>query len=347
MGEDRPHECDRRRVCDPSAARGRRTLLRVCRFLLLAVAVLVLAAPAGATAPPIRLGVKGNAGRFRSFTGQKSQVRLVIVAWGQGEQWGSRFPALFQQIGGIPMLGLSTGTGGGGAGEAIAPQQIAEGRGDSYLVALNQGIAQFGREVYIRPFGEMNGYWNPYCAYTRSGALKPGHETRWFRKAFARVYLIVHGGDGVDAALRRLGMPRVRGGGSLAENPTASTHVLWNPQGYGDPDLPGNRAQAYYPGNRYVDVVGDDLYEQGGKAEWEAADALYRAHPAKPFSFPEWGLWGIDDPTFVERMAGFVRTHPRTQLISFYNGAPGSTFDIGSKPRSRAAYRRYITPLSG
>jgi len=315
------------------------------RRLLVAVAVLVLAAPAAASAQPVRLGLKGDAGRFRSLTGQNSQVRLVIVAWGQGQTWGSRFPALFEQIGGIPMLGLSTGTGSGGGSEAITPQQIAQGRGDSYLIALNQGIAAFGREVYIRPFGEMNGYWNPYCAYTSSGVVKQGHETRWFRRAFARVYLIVHGGDGVDAALRRLGMPPLGTAAQLAENPTATTHVVWNPQGYGAPDLAGNRAQAYYPGNRYVDVVGDDLYDQGGKAEWAAADALYKAHPAKPFAFPEWGLWGIDDPAFVQRMAGFVRTHGRTQLISFYNGAPGSIWDIGSKPRSRAAYRRYITPL--
>jgi hypothetical protein len=61
--------------------------------------------------------------------------------------------------------------------------------------------------------------------------------------------------------------------------------VVWNPQGYGSPDVPGNSAQVYYPADRYVDVVGDDLYDIGGKAEYAAADKLYRAHPSKPFSF--------------------------------------------------------------
>ena len=75
--------------------------------------------------------------------------------------------------------------------------------------------------------------------------------------------------------------------------------VIWNPQGYGSPDLPGNSAAAYYPGDAYVDVVGDDLYDIGGKAAWAAAAALYAAHPRKPFAIGEWGLWGVDDARFV------------------------------------------------
>jgi len=62
--------------------------------------------------------------------------------------------------------------------------------------------------------------------------------------------------------------------------------------------------------------------------------------------FPEWGLWGIDAPQFVEQMARFVRTHPRTTLIAYYSGRPGSVFDLASKPRARAAYRRVIVPLA-
>jgi hypothetical protein len=96
-----------------------------------------------------------------------------------------------------------------------------------------------------------------------------------------------------------------------------------------------------------VDVVGDDLYYIHGKAEWEAADALYRAHPGKPFAFPEWGLWGLDAPQFISQMADFVRSHPRTELLSYYSGAPGSVFDLGSKPASREAYRKLIVPLAG
>ena len=155
--------------------------------------------------------------------------------------------------------------------------------------------------------GEMNGHWNPYCAFNQNGSSRgAAHSTAAFRKAFARIYLIMHGGPAVNARLRALKLPLVRA--PIPANPLVQ--VVWNPQGYGSPDLPGNSAQAYYPGDKYVDMVGDDLYDIRGKAEWPAAERLYRAHPSKPFAFPEWGLWGIDDPAFVQQMATFVQDAP-------------------------------------
>ena len=83
----------------------------------------------------------------------------------------------------------------------------------------------------------------------------------------------------------------------------------------------------------------------GRQITWTAADALYASHPSKAFAFPEWGIWGFDDPQFVRRMAGFVRKHPRTEFIAYYSGRPGSVFDLTSKRASLAAYRALITPL--
>ena len=91
--------------------------------------------------------------------------------------------------------------------------------------------------------------------------------------------------------------------------------------------------------------VGNDLYDIKGKAEWVANEALYKAHPGKPYSFPEWGLWGIDDPVFIKKMADFVRSHKRTEMLAYFESVPGSIFDLQAKPLSKAAYRRYITPL--
>ena len=44
-------------------------------------------------------------------------------------------------------------------------------------------------------------------------------------------------------------------------------------------------------------------------------------------------------------MANFVRTHRRVELVAYYDSVPGSTWDLASKPRSKAAYRKLITPL--
>ena len=172
----------------------------------------------------------------------------------------------------------------------------------------------------------------------------PRYSTAAFRRAFARIALLARGGPAAELnpKLRKLGGPPL--GGDL---PRTQARVVWNPQGYGAPDIPANAAAAYYPGDAYVDVVANDLYDQGFKAAWEANDKLYAAHPGKPYAIGEWGLWGIDDPPYVERMAAFVRTHGRIEFVSYFNSKPGSIWDLASKPRSRAAYSRVITPLGG
>jgi hypothetical protein len=325
----------------------------VSRFPLLlatlaAAAVVAFSGSAATRSARPLLGINGSSDRFHDLTGQNSQVVHTIVGWNQGLTWGTPLPELLRGMGRVPLLGLNTTAKWPSRAEAITPAAIAAGQGDAYLLALNRAFAAFGGTAYLRPFGEMNGHWNLYSAFTASGQAKPQHSTASFRKAFARIYLIVHGGRlaDVDARLARLHLPAVQGPrGDLASNPFPVLRVIWNPQGYGSPNLRANSAQAYYPGGRYVDVVGDDLYDIRTKAEWEAADALYRAHPSKPFSFPEWGLWGIDDPAFIRQMHAFVLAHTRTELIAYFNSKAGSLFDLASKPNSLAAYRALIAPL--
>jgi hypothetical protein len=317
--------------------------MRIRRLALLVAAVAVIGAVSSAVASPnprhIQLGVLGDPTTFDPMTGQHTSVQLWIVPLNDNNVTPQFFANLFATLTGEPMLGL-----GVLAKSSLTPQAIAHGASDQFLVALNLAIASYAMPIYVRPMAEMNGWWNSYCAYNHNGSSKgPRYSTSEFRMAFRRIFLIVHGAPHADAQLRRMGLPPVSG--SLMPAPMA--RVVWNPQGFGDPDIPGNSAQAYYPGNGYADVVGDDLYDQRFKAEWPAADALYRAHPHKPFSFPEWGLWGIDDPSFIRMMASFVHTHPRTILVSYFNQKPHSTWDLGTKPRSRAAYRQLIAPLGG
>jgi Glycosyl hydrolase family 26 len=298
------------------------------------LAALCLGAASASDAAPARplLGVLGNPQRFERLTGQRSSVRHVIMAWSQG---GSA-RQLLDQLTPVPMLGLNTEG-------VITPLGIAEGKGDGFLLTLNAALAAHEGIAYVRPLPEMNGHWNDYCAFTRDGHPKGRqYSTAAFRAAFARIYLLLHGGPmkTLNARLRRIGEP-----GVTADLPTTQVRVIWNPQGYGSPDIPGNSAQAYYPGDPYVDVVGNDLYDQGFNAAWDANERLYAAYPTKPYAMAEWGLWGIDDPAFVVRMAAFVRSHSRVELVAYFHGKAGSPWDLSSKPRSRAAYRKLITPL--
>ena len=120
--------------------------------------------------------------------------------------------------------------------------------------------------------------------------------------------------------------------------------MIWNPIAGLDARSP-RPAQAFYPATAYVDMVGNDMFaSRAGVASHAANEALYRAHPGKPYALPEWGL-SIDDPGFVKKICTFLKTRPRTKLAAYYDARPGSPYDLGSKPAARAEYRRCITPL--
>jgi hypothetical protein len=228
----------------------------------------------------------------------------------------------------------------------VTPRSIANGRGDAYLIALSNAVSRYGRAAYIRPLAEMNAHWNVYSAYNANGTSRgASYSTGAFRNAFRRMYLILHGGSRseINARLANRGMPALRTSSDLPLN--TLVRVVWNPQGYGSPNIRGNRANAYYPGDGFADVVANDLYDMRYKAEWDANYALFKSHPSKPYAIGEWGLWGIDDPAFIRHMASFVKNHPRVEALVYYESRAGSIFDLGNKPRSRAAYKRYIVPL--
>ncbi len=290
----------------------------------------------------IALGVLGDPARFLAQTGQDSTIRHTIISWNQGVEWGTRLPVLLQQLRPTPLLGIGT-SDWRSKSEVVSPRDIAQGRGDRFLIGLNAAIAEFGSLVYLRPLPEMNNYHRPFSAFEANGRARgPTHATAIFRKAFARIAIVVRGGTAasMSAKLRRLGLPPV-----TTDLPAAPVRIVWNPQGFGSPDIPQNAAQAYYPGDAYVDVVANDLYDQRFNAAWDANERLYAAHPGKRFAIGEWGLWSVDDPAFVRRMATFVKTHPRVEFVAYFSGPTGSPWDLATKPASRAAYSSLITPL--
>jgi PKD repeat protein len=200
---------------------------------------------------------------------------------------------------------------------------------------------------------EMNNSGNLYAGYGADGKPRDAaHSPASYRKAFARIYLILHGGTAstIDAKLRALGLPPL-GGGDLTVNPFPRLRVVWSPLAGGVPRVPGNAPDMYYPGAAYVDVEGGDIYDEAltDTAPWSDLEALYRLALShrKPFSVPEWGLLSVDDPAFVEHMCSFLRASAATEMQAYFEGNPGSRPDLASKPRSRAAYSQCLTPLAG
>lgn len=307
----------------------------------LTVAVLVLVClQAGASAAPqarVSAGVYGDVARFDRLTGQRTESGLAFLGWDQGRTWGKQYSYFLDSLGDRPHIAL--GTRRAGRGGALSPRSIALGRGDAHLVGLSSAISEAGKPVLLRPLGEPNNSANPYCA-CHGGSQ---NSTSWYRKAFQRVYVLMHGGSAaaMSAKLRGLGMPGI--GTDLPKNPYPQMTVVWNPLAVGVPDVRGNHYRDYFPSLRFVDAYGNDYYHFGTYSFVRTAE-LYKAYPSKPYIFPEWGL-AVDDPAYVRAFAGFVRSHRRVKFIGFYNGQNGGRLDLAKKPRSLAAYKRYIVPL--
>jgi hypothetical protein len=270
------------------------------------------------------LGITGNVARFHTQTAQESNVVQAFLGWGQGQSYGSPFNVLLQSLQPIPMLHLGTAAQGN-THQAITVAGIAAGKGDGYLAALNQALAGWGRAAYVRPMAEMNNHGNPWS----------GNPTV-YRQAFKRVYVLVHGGGAVAKL-----SPRYHGP-ALASNPFPRVRVIWSPLAGGADPAP------YWPGTKYVDVGGADIYKEAGEPPWAKFESLYsfvRGHH-KPFSIPEWGTFGIDDPVFFQHMCDFLKTHA-TETADYFNSKPGSIFDLGNKPKSRDVYHACVVAIGG
>jgi hypothetical protein len=308
---------------------------------LLAVVVVVLALAPGAGARPevakLLLGITGDPARFQAQTGQKSAIKHVFLGWQQGMSWGTKLDRFLPQLTPIPMIHLGIGGPGATRRARITMQLFANGQGDAYLVFLNKAIDAFGSLVYVRPMAEMN---NPNTLY--HPARGAGMSTEAYRKAFARIFLILHGGPRVkiDVALKRLGLPFLTVKEDLPANPRSKATVIWNP-------LAGVGGwMSFYPGDKYVDLVGNDMYAEGVDFSRAANEQLYafaRSH-GKRYSFPEWGL-RVDQPEFVKYLCDFIRAKPAIVLAAYFNALGGSPWDLAPKPKSKQTYRSCLTPL--
>ncbi len=216
---------------------------------------------------------------------------------------------------------LSTARGGHGR-SIVTPRGIARGHGDAYLRALGAMIARSRQVTYVRVMAEMNNFNNPYCAVSASGRPRGRHHhPRAFRKAWRRTALILRGGRvrPINRKLRRMGLPRIRT--RLHRLPRPRVSLMWNPFTAGLPHVRGNRPGVYWPGSRYVDWVGTDLF--ANSPNFRGLERFYRDHRwrRKPFMLGEWALWGREDPQFVRRLFRWIRRHRRVRMEVYNQGA--------------------------
>jgi hypothetical protein len=320
--------------------------------LLLALAGAALAGPStaasGSGAPPagmppaghVRLGVGiGKPVDFDRLTHHHHDVWLTFNMLG-GIWTGGRFGKEIDQATASHRIALMTlGATRVSDRRKLSPGALAHGVADAIYLSYSQQANSRNVPVWIRPMQEMDGYWMSYCAFNANGTRKgANYATTQYRNAFRRIAIIMRGGTKAQintelgaAHLRPLQAPLAASG----ITPSGQVEMLWNPQGRGAPDVAGNQPKNYWPGGAYVDFVGDDLYSQSFHAYWPGMKTLYGY--GKPFVLGEWAPWSSDDPTFVNEVFNWARSHPRTAAIVYY--AYSSAFSLGNKPKSLSAYR--------
>jgi hypothetical protein len=304
--------------------RGHKVQAAACALAVLALLALALAASASAgllepRGRKVWFGISdtGDPAQFGEFSSAVSKHPAVIESF---RTWGSDFPDSIQRwqtARARPLIHITTADNNDGH-EIVSPRAIAEGAGDEYLVRLNRLFYEKEMRSYVRPLGEPNRCLNVYASYDCGGGRRDSaHTTRWYKLAFRRIYVIVHGGGKARTINRRLAEA---GLGPLSVSvgglPKAPIAIVWSPLPSGSPTVAQNRPRRYWPGSRWVDWTGTDFY--ASYPEWKSLTGLYNRYPDKPFAITEWGVENGDDPAFVSRLFAWVKRHPRCKMLVYY-----------------------------
>jgi len=301
-----------------------------------------------------------DTGHVRDFKRFNEQVRdhnalnEVFFHWGVPLTTGAL--DRWEETDSRGVVALSTAPGGGQ--EVVTPRQISRGKGDEYPLRLRKSIRNSGQVVYLRPFGEMNLHYNPYSAFNADGSPRAGHSTHAFKLAWKRMVLIVRGGrrNRINNKLKDLGMPRILRAnrndspiydrydvGKVLHPPKVA--FMWTPLTRGSPNVPGNGPNDYFPGRRYVDWVGTDVYAKfSNSTMWHNLNRFFKHKRGYPFILAEYGAWDNDfSGEFTRRIHKWARKRTRVRALVYFRSVdPDNIFNIQHYPGARDALRNIL-----
>ncbi len=209
------------------------------------------------------------------------------------------------------------------------------GAHDEYLRIIGGLAARHPYPIYVRPWAEMNGDWQPYQP-TRAGDRPHGGTPQEFVAAWRHVV----------STVRQAGGTNIR----WVFNPYAATYAETTP------------VPAIWPGRAYVDVLGMDGYNWGGgPAPWQSFSTIFSGmyriltglDPALPVWVCEVGSRepSVDDgaPPLGRRSKSrwvsdmFAQTgFPRLKAIVWFDERKERDWRMHSSPGSLTAFRRAL-----
>jgi len=185
-------------------------------------------------------------------------------------------------------------------GPPLIPAILA-GDYDAYIRGWAEAVREFGQPVLLRFANEMNGDWDPWCAFFY------GLDHDLFIRAWRRVHDIFTAA-GAENAL-----------------------WVWNPHDRSYPGFAWNDPHLYYPGGRYVDWVGLTGYNTGPRAgdPWRSFDEIYRPvydryralYPQKPLLITEFACDSVggDKAAWIRDAFQALKGYPAIKLAVWFN----------------------------
>ena len=190
---------------------------------------------------------------------------------------------------------------------------ILEGKYDEYLNKLAQSFNEYDYPVLFRLNNEMNGEWVLYSSH------KVGKDTDLFIDCWKYIY------------------------DKFEEQGVDNLIWVWNPNEKSFPDFSYNNYLCYYPGNKYVDIVGLTAYNTGSyyrgeiwRSFSEAYDHFYYdyidrfTHPMMITEFSGASMGG-DKAKWFEDMFNTIDKYERIKLAVLWNG---QDYDLIKKERT-------------
>ena len=273
----------------------------------------------------------------------------------------------------VPLISWQTGDAS--PGTIARAGDTSTGKPTDQIILQNAKLsADYAKPVFLRVDQEMNAHWFQWSSYNADGTRRAsGPED--FRNMWRRMAIIFDGGTvrDINARLAALGMPPLDADAKFPTwmnmpsttdpnayvEPATNVAFVFNPvDAPGIPDVSGNRWLDYYPGDEYVDWVGQTTYNTTWNATMEQRfkwlSAFYEEFSVKrgkPYMLGEWGLepkanagFG-DNPGYINDMLRWAEAHPKVKALVYFsvNESKGD-YRLSSYPESAKTLSAALQP---
>lgn len=210
----------------------------------------------------------------------------------------------------------------------IAVPEFIAGLHDKKIEEWALGLKEIGEPVFVRPLNEMNGDWDPWCAWFF------GKDTDLYILAWRHIVNI----------FKEVGADNVL--------------FVWNPHDRSYPAFTWNNPHQYYPGDDYVDWIGLTGYNNGTSHPadvWREFEDIYRPlyndylkrYPHKPFMITEFSCneTGGDKAAWISAgLAALAENYPNIRIANWFDAQDNMwLYQLDSSPQAFEAFRKGLS----